>query len=400
MPPSRTKKNVRSYREESPDEDSLGHPPRNRICDRCGKVFKRTGDLKRHIRTHDAPEDRPWACDHCDKKFVQRTALNTHMNIHTGERPFVCGMIGCDAVFSDPSSRSRHRREAHFNHPSFKCPLSSCKSVIKRRSAFRKHLRDKHRLRPTEGEIDEMVWAKEEVQEDPAFLAPRMTRNPVAHSTTLGLLSFSPTPSRSPTPRPAGSSSSSSSSSASLSPMEMLSPYPRHHSALTPDLLSPCSSNSGSPSPTPSITTPYVAPSNLQRDMSPAGMNPHVMDSDGFADSYDLLNSHATDDIPEIKVDDRFVDSILDFGPSDDMYDSAVIGWSSEEPSFFSGTDGSDPFSIAPSSSPLDAIDDQFIHNTAFGGDDFPKAADSASMQGLYYDTIPHSFETAWLQSL
>jgi uncharacterized C2H2 Zn-finger protein len=49
---------------------------RKDACTFCGKIFQRTGDLKRHIRSHTG--EKPYKCDMCEMAFVQSAHLKRH----------------------------------------------------------------------------------------------------------------------------------------------------------------------------------------------------------------------------------------------------------------------------------------------------------------------------------
>ncbi|CAH0602500.1 unnamed protein product [Chrysodeixis includens] len=51
-------------------------PPRNKICDYCGRAFTTQTMLKFHIRTHTG--ERPLQCTHCPATFAHSAALYTH----------------------------------------------------------------------------------------------------------------------------------------------------------------------------------------------------------------------------------------------------------------------------------------------------------------------------------
>lgn len=74
------------------------------MCQVCGKVFKRSECLKRHLVVHST--ERPFKCDVCGSSFKDRGNLKTHQKVHTGERPFPCEL--CSASFKLSRDLKRH----------------------------------------------------------------------------------------------------------------------------------------------------------------------------------------------------------------------------------------------------------------------------------------------------
>ncbi|KAF7192742.1 Cell wall transcription factor ACE2 [Pseudocercospora fuligena] len=78
-------------------------------CDKCGKLFQRSYNLKAHMETHDPEREQPHACPYtdCKRRFVRRTDLIRHeQSVHLKTRNFHCPM--CFSAFARKDTLRRH----------------------------------------------------------------------------------------------------------------------------------------------------------------------------------------------------------------------------------------------------------------------------------------------------
>ena len=65
----------------------FSQPPKDYVCEGCGKVYKsRKGRDDHYAIVHCG--EKKYACDDCGKLFGRPDALKVHMLTHSGELPF------------------------------------------------------------------------------------------------------------------------------------------------------------------------------------------------------------------------------------------------------------------------------------------------------------------------
>ncbi|XP_045783370.1 gastrula zinc finger protein XlCGF26.1-like isoform X2 [Maniola jurtina] len=82
-------------------------------CNKCSKIFKNERNLKRHhLYVHDKIRPpRNKMCDHCGRGFHSSTILLAHIRTHTGERPLKC--THCAATFAHSAALYNHNKLLH-----------------------------------------------------------------------------------------------------------------------------------------------------------------------------------------------------------------------------------------------------------------------------------------------
>lgn len=77
-------------------------------CKFCAKVFPRSANLTRHLRTHTG--EQPYQCKYCERSFSISSNLQRHVrNIHNKEKPYRCHL--CERCFGQQTNLDRHLKK-------------------------------------------------------------------------------------------------------------------------------------------------------------------------------------------------------------------------------------------------------------------------------------------------
>ncbi|KAL8563133.1 hypothetical protein ACOMHN_022062 [Nucella lapillus] len=86
----------------------LGHGHRRRQrrfeCQECGKDFRNSYKLKRHMQIHLGI--RNFACQTCGKKFIEAHSLRRHESVHSDTKPYNCA--ACGKGYTESSGLKKH----------------------------------------------------------------------------------------------------------------------------------------------------------------------------------------------------------------------------------------------------------------------------------------------------
>lgn len=106
------KKNIALVRNELVENEvvkSRRLPPTEKtfVCDKCGRCFTDSSNLKVHLLRHTGVKN--FECRECEAKYFTQHLLNLHIRVrHQGEMPYACKY--CDERFFTSTARCRHER--------------------------------------------------------------------------------------------------------------------------------------------------------------------------------------------------------------------------------------------------------------------------------------------------
>lgn len=107
------------------------------ICDLCGKSFKQKASLFVHNRSHN--DTFPFRCSYCNQGFRTRPSLLVHVTRHTGEKPYACDV--CGRCFRIKYELKRHRL-IHSDEKPFSC--TDCGQSFRQKRYLRNHNKINH----------------------------------------------------------------------------------------------------------------------------------------------------------------------------------------------------------------------------------------------------------------
>lgn len=83
-----------------------GHKPC--VCSECGALFAVPSMLKQHQRIHSG--EKPYECLMCGRCFATSSSLAIHTRVHTDSRPLECTWPGCGKRFRESLNLAKHMR--------------------------------------------------------------------------------------------------------------------------------------------------------------------------------------------------------------------------------------------------------------------------------------------------
>ncbi|KAJ8365146.1 hypothetical protein SKAU_G00139770 [Synaphobranchus kaupii] len=113
-------------------QHQLTHTDDSYSCTACGKIFFRLGTLERHQLLHTG--ERLYACSECGKSFTHLGSLHTHQRIHKGEKTYVC--TECGQRFYQLGSFKEHQR-VHIVEKEYTCII--CGDSFNHLGHFKQH---------------------------------------------------------------------------------------------------------------------------------------------------------------------------------------------------------------------------------------------------------------------
>lgn len=105
-------------------------------CHICGKTYKITYNLKRHIREYH--NKLKLSCDLCGKSFARKESIRQHLHTYHMNLKFSCHL--CPAEFETSAKLWDHKTSAHYRF--FKC--EECDAAFGKKRLLSEHVKAMH----------------------------------------------------------------------------------------------------------------------------------------------------------------------------------------------------------------------------------------------------------------
>jgi len=112
-------------------------------CSQCDKSFSQLGHLQLHKR-HVHSNRRPYDCRYCGKMFKRSQELKRHVYTHTGAKPYSCSH--CSDCFKSHYQLKAHLLKSHDEGTWFTCHI--CQKKCSRKGDLKYHLLCHEGVRP------------------------------------------------------------------------------------------------------------------------------------------------------------------------------------------------------------------------------------------------------------
>lgn len=123
-------------------------------CEVCDAKFRTTAEMYRHLK--EIHPDRKHKCEKCGAEFTRKGNLRDHMKIHEAEkdvrRSFRCPVEGCNSTFTRKSNLTTHLETLHGGILPHSCP--ECGKAFRYKSLLEKHMESHNR---EEVEVIELI---------------------------------------------------------------------------------------------------------------------------------------------------------------------------------------------------------------------------------------------------
>lgn len=149
---------------EALSSNNVGGKTKDRYaCKFCGKVFPRSANLTRHLRTHTG--EQPYKCKYCERSFSISSNLQRHVrNIHNKEKPFKCPL--CSRCFGQQTNLDRHLKKHDADGPTILDERLSASADDRNTSLHLTQLRRQTGVRNNDSYFEEIRSFMGKVSED------------------------------------------------------------------------------------------------------------------------------------------------------------------------------------------------------------------------------------------